>query len=106
MKTPHTITLIRGDRIPPRYDPVTDTYTQEVYPERNKVPCHANHISQAKVFEEYGNRTERILIARFNQEQKPFDQAEYQGGVYVPIEQIDAPVKGAVRLKWAGDVDG
>ena len=106
MKTPHSLVLIRGESIPPRYDPVTDTYNDAVAPQRVTVPCMANHISQAKVFEEYGNRTEKILIARFNQEQAPFNQAEYQGGVYVPIEQIDAPIKGSVRLKWAGVADG
>ena len=63
------------------------------------VPCLINFITQAKVFEEYGNRTDKVMIARFNQEQAPFDYAEYKGETFHPIEKIDAPIKGAIRLK-------
>ena len=66
------------------------------------VPCLVNFISQAKVFEEYGSRTEKIMICRFQQEQKPFKSAIYEGSKYEPLDAIDAPIKGAVRLKKAG----
>ncbi|WP_350017469.1 hypothetical protein [Streptococcus jiangjianxini] len=58
-----------------------------------------NFIRQAKVFEEYGSRSEKVMICRFSQEQRPFVEAIYQGKTYVPMEVIDAPIKGAIRLK-------
>ena len=42
------------------------------------------------------------MICRFQQAQKPFATAIYDGSKYVPMDQIDAPIKGAVRLKKAG----
>ena len=45
------------------------------------------------------------MICRFSQEQKPFDYALYEGKKYYPIEQIDAPIKGAIRLK-RGELNG
>lgn len=97
MKTPHRIELIRSESVA-QYDPVTDSYTE---PESHGVivPCLVNYITQAKAFEEYGSREEKILICRFMQEQKPFLKAKYNDKTYVPIEAIDAPIKGAVRLK-------
>lgn len=97
MKTPHTITLITksGET---KFDPITGGHV----PVGNvsvDVPCFINFITQAKVFEEYGNRTDKVMIARFSQEQAPFDYTEYLGETYHPIEQIDAPIKGAIRLK-------
>lgn len=101
MKTPHRITIIRGDTLK-QYDPTTDSYvngeTTSVV-----VPCHINFITQQKVFEEYGNRTDKVMVCRFMQECEPFSQAEYAGEVYEPIEAIDAPIKGAVRLRRASD---
>lgn len=97
MKTPHTITLYRRTG-KPKYDPITDTHT-EPYDEGKQTPCLANYVAQERVFELYGDRNRRVLIVRFNQEQPPFDRAEYQGRYFVPIEHMDAPIKGAVRLK-------
>lgn len=89
--------MIYGETVK-KYNPVTDSY--EVKKAIRKiVPCHANYMQQAKVFAEYGNREDKILIVRFQQEQKPFNKAEYQGKSYVPLDKIDAPIKGAVRLK-------
>ena len=97
MKTPHTIDLYvtTGETI---FNPVTGQH-EETPAIVKQVPCLINFITQAKVFEEYGNRTDKVMIARFNQEQAPFDCAEYKGETYHPIEQIDAPIKGAIRLK-------
>lgn len=97
MKTPHTIKLhfSKGEK---KYDPITDSYI-EAENEVKAVPCLANYVTQAKSFELYGDRTNRILVARFSQEQPPFTKAEYNGRLFTPIEQIDAPIKGAIRLK-------
>lgn len=97
MKTPHLINLYK--RIgKSQYDPVTDTYTDH-YSGPIRTHCLANYISQQRVFEMYGDRVSRVLIARFNQAQEPFDLAEYDGRTFKPIETLDAPIKGAVRLK-------
>ena len=97
MKTPHTIKLYPTHK-EPEFDPITGGYTaaENTY---SQVPCLINFISQARVFELYGSRTEKVMICRFSQEQQPFEMAEYDGQKYKPIEAIDAPTKGAVRLK-------
>lgn len=100
MKTPHRITLIRGETSP-KYNPELDIYDGLVGQE-STVPCLVNFISQAKIFEEYGSRNEKVMICRFQQEQEPFQAAIYQGERYEPLDQIDAPIKGAVRLKKVG----
>lgn len=99
MKTPHRITLIRGGQTV--YDPVFDEYVTTTR-EESTLPCLANHISQAKVFELYGSRTDKVMIARFMQPQEKFDKAIFNGETYVPIEQTDAP-KMAYRLKWVSE---
>ncbi|MHC3597921.1 hypothetical protein [Streptococcus suis] len=100
MKTPHRITLIRGE-VAPRYNPDTNSY-DETDGVETVVPCLVNFISQARVLKEYGNQTDVIMICRFQQAQKPFQSAIYDGGKYIPMDQIDAPIKGAVRLKKVG----
>jgi len=97
LKTPHTIKLVTksGET---KFDPITGGHVPAESVSID-VPCLINFITQAKVFEEYGNRIDKVMIARFNQEQAPFDYAEYKGETYHPIEQIDAPIKGAIRLK-------
>ena len=100
MKTPHRIKLVRGGTVP-KYNPETDSY-DEVQGVETTVPCLVNFISQAKVFEEYGSRSENVMICRFQQEQEPFQSAIYGGSKYEPLDQIDAPIKGAVRLKKVG----
>lgn len=97
MKTPHTITLIRESK-EIVYDPIKDEYISGQIDE-TRIPCFANHISQAKVFELYGNRTDKVMIAIFMQPQAKFDKAIFKGETYIPIEQTDAP-KEAYRLKW------
>ena len=96
MKTPHTITLIHKGV--DRYNPFTDSY-EIVDSKRIDVPVFVNYITQAKAFEIYGSRDKRVIIARFSQEQAPFDYAEFDQRLFKPIEQIDAPIKGAVRLE-------
>ena len=100
MKTPHRSTLVRGGT-EPKYNPATDSYDETPGTE-TLVPCLVNFISQAKVFEEYGSRSEKIMICRFQQEQEPFQYATYEGSKYEPLDQIDAPIKGAIRLKKVG----
>lgn len=97
MKTPHTIELY-FDESEPAYDPVTDSYITPTETPKT-VPCYANYISQARVFELYGSRTDRVLIARFMQEQPRFIKAKIFDRLFIPIDAIDAPIKGAVRLK-------
>lgn len=100
MKTPHRIALFRGGSVP-KYNPATDSY-DETSGTETLVPCFVNFISQAKVFEEYGSRSEKIMICRFQQEQEPFQYAIYDGSRYEPLDAIDAPIKGAIRLKKVG----
>ena len=100
MKTPHRITLVRGSS-PSIYNPVTDSYDGSGG-SQTTAPCLVKFISQAKVFELYGSRNEKIMICRFQQEQKPFQYAIYDGSRYEPLDAIDAPIKGAVRLKKVG----
>ena len=97
MKTPHRITLIRGD-VTPRFNPVTGEYEAKTG-ESVTVPCFVNEATDKKVFEEYGNRSEVVIIVRFMHTQEPFQKAVFNGGTYAPIEKIIAPIKGSVRLK-------
>lgn len=100
MKTPHRITLIRGDTTE-RYNPVTDTYeTGSV--SKEVVPCFVNRVTNAKVFEDYGSRTDEVIAIRFMTAPKPFSKAEFNDKTYEPLEEIDAPIKGAVRLRKVG----
>lgn len=103
MKTPHRITLICGGR--KKYNPESDSYEMEAR-KTIKVPCLVNKVTQLKVFENYGNRTDTVISCRFQKEQAPFSQAVYNGDTYEPIEAIDAPIKGAVRLKKVGPNNG
>lgn len=103
MKTPHRITLIHGGR--KKYNPETDSYEMEAI-KTIIVPCLVNKVSQSKVFENYGNRTDTVISCRFQKEQAPFSQAIFNGDTYEPIEAIDAPIKGAVRLKKVGPDNG
>lgn len=105
MKTPHTIILQRGEQSEPIYNPVTDEY-EDGEVEEVGVPCLVNKVTQATTFEQYGNRQDVVIIARFNQEQEPFHTAFFNGDRYKPIEAIDAPIKGSVRLRKAGVADG
>lgn len=97
MKTPHTIRIYMNYE-PPKYNPMTGDYdTQESG--FIDVPCLANYVTQERIYEQYGSREDKVLIARFMQEVAPFKRAEYEGRMFEPIEQIDAPIKGAVRLR-------
>lgn len=100
MKTPHRITLIRGTGAP-KYNPETDEYENQEG-QSETVPCLVNFVRQARVFKDYGNQTDTVMICRFQQEQKPFATAIYDGSKYALMDQIDAPIKGAVRLKKVG----
>lgn len=97
MKTPHRITLVRGETVGV-YNPET---SQIEYPETDKttVPCLVNFISRATVLREYGEVQDNIMICRFPQEQTPFQSAIYDDRTFKPLDKIDAPIKDAVRLK-------
>ena len=84
MKTPNRIILIRGER--EKYNPEKDIYESQGRSTKS-VPCLVNKVSQSKVFELYGNRTDVII---------------FENAIYEPIEAIDAPIKGTVRLKKVG----
>lgn len=96
MKTPHRITLVRGKGVA-KYNPETDSYDNQAE-QSEVVPCFVNFIQKAKVFELYGSRTDIVMICRFQQEQKPFLYAIYDGFKYEPIDSTEAS-KSAVRLK-------
>lgn len=96
MKTPHRITLVRGPGVA-KYNPVTDTYDNQVE-QSEVVPCFVNYIQRAKVFELYGNRSDVVMICRFQQEQEPFLYAIYDGFRYEQIDSVEAS-KCSVRLK-------
>lgn len=106
MKTPHTLTLIRGDEPVKRFNPVTGEYEMVGEEVETDVPCLFNFISQEKEFLQYGTREGKLAIARFNQEQAPFNRAKYKSDTFIPIEAIDAPIKGAVRLRKVVADDG
>ena len=96
MKTPHRITLVRGKGVA-KYNPVTDTYENQAE-QSVVVPCFVNFIQKAKVFELYGNRSDVVMICRFQQEQEPFLYAIYDGFRYEQIDTVEAS-KCSVRLK-------
>lgn len=96
MKTPHRITLVRGKGVA-KYNPVTDSYDNQAE-QSEVIPCFVNFIQKAKVFELYGSRTDIVMICRFQQEQKPFLYAIYDGFKYEQIDSVEAS-KSAVRLK-------
>lgn len=96
MKTPHRITLVRGKGVA-KYNPVTDTYENQAE-QSVVVPCFVNFIQKAKVFELYGNRSDAVMICRFQQEQEPFLYAIYDGFKYEQIDSVEAS-KCSVRLK-------
>lgn len=96
MKTPHRITLVRGKGVA-KYNPVTDTYENQAE-QTEIVPCFVNYFQKAKVFELYGNRSDVVMICRFQQEQEPFLYAIYDGFRYEQIDSVEAS-KCSVRLK-------
>ena len=96
MKTPHRITLVRGKGVA-KYNPATDTYENKAE-QTEVVPCFVNSIQKAKVFELYGNRSDVVIICRFQQEQEPFLYAIYDGFRYEQIDSVEAS-KCSVRLK-------
>ena len=101
MKTPHRITLVRGKGVA-KYNPVTDTYDNQAE-QTEIVPCFVNFIQKAKVFELYGDRSDVVMICRFQQEQEPFLYAIYDGFKYEQIDSVEAS-KCSVRLKRTGKV--
>lgn len=103
MKTPHRITLVRGKGVA-KYNPVTDTYENQAE-QSEIVPCFVNYIQRAKVFELYGNRSDVVMICRFQQEQEPFLYAIYDGFRYEQIDSVEASkcsvrLKRTVKVKW------
>lgn len=100
LKTPHMITLIKKHGRD-RFDPHTGQVKSAEYM-RWDVPCLVTKVTQARQFEAYGSRDKEVIIARLMQP-VAFDAAEYRGRRYKPLESIDAPIKGAVRLEAVVD---
>ena len=88
--------LVRGKGIA-KYNPETDTYDNQAE-QSEVVPCFVNFIQKSKVFELYGNRSDVVMICRFQQEQEPFLYAIYDGNRYERMDGIEAS-KYSVRLK-------
>ena len=94
MKTPHRLTLLIGSNVHGKYNPVTDSYEQVV------LPCLVNVISDSKQLKDYGSKTDKVISCRFMQEIKqPFSRAIFNGEIFERMDSIDAPIKGAVKLK-------
>ena len=83
MKTPNRITLIRGER--EKYNPEKDIYESQGR-STQPVPCLVNKVSQSKVFELYGNRTDVIS-----------ENADYKQN-----EKKDEQIKGEEKKKKVG----
>ncbi len=97
MKTPHRIRLIYGETTG-RYNPETSA-VENVETLTETVPCYVNFLSRATVIRDYGEIKERIISCRFNQEQNAFQKAIFNNKLFKPLDSIDTPIKGAVRLK-------
>lgn len=97
MKTPHRIDLIYGETVK-QFNPLTGEYEDAGSVTIPDVPCLVNVITQERIAEMYGDRERQVIICRFNQEQPPFQRARYKNKLFKPIESIDAPIKGAMRL--------
>ena len=99
MKTPHRLTLLIGSDIHGKYNPVTDSYEQGNI-KKIVLPCLVNVISNSKQLKDYGSQTEKVISCRFMQEIKqPFSRAIFDGEIFERMDSIDAPIKGAVKLK-------
>lgn len=99
MKTPHRLTLLIGSNIHGKYNPVTDSYEQGSI-KKIVLPCLVNVISNSKQLKDYGSQTEKVISCRFMQEVKqPFSRAIFDNEIYERMDSIDAPIKGAVKLK-------
>lgn len=57
-----------------------------------------NFISKERQFRDYGDKINKMAIVRFSQRVEPFARAIINDEVYKPYDEIDAPIKGAVRL--------
>lgn len=99
MKTPQTITLLYGDEPRKQLNPLSGEYEAIGTVVDKTVPCLLNFITKQQQFTEYGTRDNTIAIVRFNQEQEPFVRAKYNDDTYIPVEAIDTPIKGAVRIQ-------
>lgn len=99
MKTPHRITLLLGTGIHIKYNPITDNYEQG-NAKKMVLPCFVNVISNSKQLKDYGSQTDKVISCRFMQEIKqPFSRAIFNNEIYERMDSIDAPIKGAVKLK-------
>lgn len=97
MKTPHTITLVFENQSEPTFNPITGEFEQGTS-KTKEVSCFLNFITQEQQFREYGTRSNRVAVARFQQPQGAFTHALYKGAKYTPVESIDAP-KSAIRIQ-------
>lgn len=99
MKTPDTVTLIYSDDTVERFNPATGEYEQSGEVIERTAPCLWTFMQRGKQFELYGTRENKVGIVRFSQAQEAFKKLKYQDETYVPIEELDVMIKGAVHVK-------
>ena len=82
-----------------RYNPATGQHEPAGDPQhKTVVPCLINFISKERQFRDYGDKINKMAIVRFSQKIEPFTRAIIKDEIYRPYDEIDAPIKGAVRL--------
>lgn len=97
MRTPHRITLFYGYETP-KYNPRTGKYDSPDYSEI-MMPCLVTRMSNEKVYEEYGNRTDKVISVRFLSEVEEFTRAEYDGEEYELITNRNPLRKEAIHMR-------
>lgn len=98
MKTNSTLSILVGGDGIPRYDPITDTYTSsnDVW---MPLPCFIDRPRDVTLLEQYGNRDEVDIIARFLTDPMEFSVAMYEGERYDVVERTLSGRKVSVRLR-------
>lgn len=76
------------------YNPQTGEYEQ---PETTQATfdVFANYVTNERVSEMYGERTDTVIVVRFIQDPPKFSRAIFEGKPFIPIEQVGR----SVRLK-------
>ena len=97
MRTPNRITLFYGYETP-KFNPRTGKYDAPNYTEII-MPCLVTVMSNEKVYEEYGNRTDKVISVRFLSEIENFTRAEYDGEEYELIGDRHPLRKEAIHMR-------
>lgn len=104
LRTPHRITLYYGYETP-KFNPRTGKYESPEYSEIT-LPCMVSVMTNQKVYEEYGNRTDKVISVRFLSEVENFTRAEYDGEEYELIADRDPLRKEAIHMRRVAKSDG